>query len=370
MTNTNSSSDAKAVQVETTPVQLKEQAASMTPDQLKARILKQVEFYFCDSNIVNDKFMKGEVAKNEEGWVEIKVIASFKRMKALTEDLEVVAAALRGSKVLLKVSEDGTKVKRTSPIPESFDSAPMTVRVKNIPTTASLDAIEEFLQSRVAPEGNVRRVKKLFNRKTKEFIGKAFVEFDSEETAKAQHNVVAVAEGEEFPEEQKTTSDVVFQEAKLVIEHLSVWRKRKGKKWGELKKGKNGKRARDGKKVFKVDKVCDRILHLDGIPAGTTFAQIKEELGKHGGVRFVEFKEGDTSAFVRMYNGHKKVGEGVVGTTELSAKKVLAQFQAAGATINGGKVACRALEGEEEEAHWVKLTETLKASQSNKRQRR
>ena len=42
MTNTNSSSDAKAVQVETTPVQLKEQAASMTPDQLKARILKQV----------------------------------------------------------------------------------------------------------------------------------------------------------------------------------------------------------------------------------------------------------------------------------------------------------------------------------------
>lgn len=319
--------------------------------------------------------MKEQVAKNEEGWVEIAVIASFKRMKALTEDLQVVAAALRESKALLKVSEDGAKVKRTSPIPESFDGSAMTVRVKNIPATATLDALEEFFQSRVAPAGNVRRVKKLFNRKTKEFIGKAFVEFDSEETAKAQHNVVEVKEGEEFPEEQKTTNDVVFQEAKLVIEHYAVWRKRKGIKWEARKGKKNGKGGTKRKRgrEFKMDKVCDRILALSDIGAGTTYTQIREELGKYGGVRFVDFKDGETSAIVRMYNGHKKAGEGVVGTTELSAKKVQAAFEAAGSAVNGAKVGCRALEGEEEAAYWVKLAETMKASLANKgtkRQRR
>lgn len=327
--------------------------AAMTPEQLSARILKQVEFYFCDSNIVKDKFLKGKVAENEEGWVEIAVIASFKRMKAMSEDMKVIVDSLKKSKSLLKVSEDGTKVKRTSPIPENFNAEPCTCRVKEIPESASLDEIEDFFQARVAPAGSVRRVKKLHDRQTKAFIGKAFVEFDSEETAKSQHN--AVVEGGEQKE-------VLFKEAKITIEHVPLWKARKGKKGGNKKnnKRKDNGSTDDRDKEFKIEKVPDRILLITGLPEGAQWNDIKDALKPFGGVRFVEIANG--TAHVRLHNGN----DGGAGTAELSAKKCAESFTAAGALVGEARVAVKALGGEEEEKYWARAIETMKAAEKAK----
>ena len=40
-----------------------------------------MEFYFSDANLPTDAFLIKKVKANEEGWVNLSVIASFNRMK-------------------------------------------------------------------------------------------------------------------------------------------------------------------------------------------------------------------------------------------------------------------------------------------------
>ncbi len=82
-----------------------------------AEILKQVEFYFSDANLPRDKFLWTLTVSDpkKQGWVPISQIASFKRMQRF-QPLEAIVTALRGSKELLEVNEDGTAVRRKIPL--------------------------------------------------------------------------------------------------------------------------------------------------------------------------------------------------------------------------------------------------------------
>jgi La domain len=88
----------------------------------EAEIVKQVEFYFSDANLPHDKFLWSltQADPKKEGWVSIKQIASFKRMQRF-KPLEAVVKALRTSKELLEVSEDGTLVRRKIPLVKPTD---------------------------------------------------------------------------------------------------------------------------------------------------------------------------------------------------------------------------------------------------------
>ena len=55
-------------------------------DDLCEKIVQQVEFYFSDANITRDKFLLKHVRRNKEGFVSLKLVASFKRVKHLTKD--------------------------------------------------------------------------------------------------------------------------------------------------------------------------------------------------------------------------------------------------------------------------------------------
>eukprot|EP00456_Euglypha_rotunda_P007909 TRINITY_DN11465_c0_g1_i10.p1 TRINITY_DN11465_c0_g1~~TRINITY_DN11465_c0_g1_i10.p1 ORF type:complete len:128 (+),score=16.74 TRINITY_DN11465_c0_g1_i10:117-500(+) len=85
---------------------------SASDQKIADKVLKQVEFYFSDSNLPKDKYLRG-LAQAGDGWVPIATIATFKRMRQLTTDLNIVITALKQSKELLEVSTDGTKVRRT-----------------------------------------------------------------------------------------------------------------------------------------------------------------------------------------------------------------------------------------------------------------
>ena len=81
-----------------------------------SEILRQVEFYFSDANLPRDKFLWTLASDpKKQGWVPISSIASFKRMQRFQPN-EAVVAALRQSKELLEVSEDGTAVRRKIPL--------------------------------------------------------------------------------------------------------------------------------------------------------------------------------------------------------------------------------------------------------------
>ncbi|XP_009887453.1 PREDICTED: la-related protein 6-like [Charadrius vociferus] len=96
---------------------------SIPDPQLVRRIVSQVEFYLSDENLAKDAFLLKHVQKNKMGFVSIKLLTSFKKVKYLTRDWRLTLYALQFSE-LLEVNEEGTKVRRRVPVPESLLSVP------------------------------------------------------------------------------------------------------------------------------------------------------------------------------------------------------------------------------------------------------
>lgn len=92
-------------------------------EELAQRINSQVEFYFSDANITKDAFLLKHVRRNKEGYVSLKLISSFKRVKHLTKDWRVVADALKRS-TKLEINEAGTKLRRKEPLPAYDETTP------------------------------------------------------------------------------------------------------------------------------------------------------------------------------------------------------------------------------------------------------
>jgi La-related protein 7 len=114
-------------------------------EELKAKIVKQVEFYFSDTNLPTDHHLMKYVKKDPQGFVPIPVVASFKKIKNLVKNHGVVAAALRNS-LQLVVSEDGKKVRRLHPLPEIDleEVQARTVVAENLPIDCSVEKLEEL----------------------------------------------------------------------------------------------------------------------------------------------------------------------------------------------------------------------------------
>ncbi|CAG5088435.1 Similar to LARP6: La-related protein 6 (Homo sapiens) [Cotesia congregata] len=93
-------------------------------DDLAEKIAAQVEFYFSDENIVKDAFLLKHVKRNKEGYVSLKLISSFKRVKHLSRDWRVVGAALRAKSTKLQVNDLGTKLRRRDPLPQYDQTLP------------------------------------------------------------------------------------------------------------------------------------------------------------------------------------------------------------------------------------------------------
>ncbi|XP_020653640.3 la-related protein 6 [Pogona vitticeps] len=101
-----------------------ESSDSSMPDlQLVRKIVSQVEFYLSDDNLAKDAFLLKHVQKNKMGFVSIKLLTSFKKVKYLTRDWRVTLYALQFSEKL-EVNEEGTKVRRKTPIPEYLVNIP------------------------------------------------------------------------------------------------------------------------------------------------------------------------------------------------------------------------------------------------------
>jgi La-related protein 7 len=125
-------------------------------EELKAKIVKQVEFYFSDTNLPTDNYLMKYVKRDPQGFVPIPVVASFRKIKNLVKNHGVVAAALRNSPLLV-VSEDGKKVRRVHPLPEVDleEVQARTVVAENLPADHSIETIEQLF----GKVGNVKMVR-------------------------------------------------------------------------------------------------------------------------------------------------------------------------------------------------------------------
>ncbi|XP_068637104.1 la-related protein 6A [Aristolochia californica] len=114
-------------------------------DELRDKIIRQVEYYFGDENLPTDKFLLKHVKKNKEGFVPIGLIASFRKMKKLCPDILLIEAALKASSHLV-ISSDGKRVRRLHPLPDTDikDGMSRTVLVENLPEDHSSENIQRI----------------------------------------------------------------------------------------------------------------------------------------------------------------------------------------------------------------------------------
>jgi len=120
-------------------------AAELPPD-VAAAVVKQVEFYFSNTNLPTDEFLLKQIRKSHHGWVNLHVIARFARMKALTNSILGIASALRKSEALV-ISADGQAVRRKDPLPQAdpVDVAERTVVAENLPRgNPSIDSLTKL----------------------------------------------------------------------------------------------------------------------------------------------------------------------------------------------------------------------------------
>ncbi|XP_012584229.1 PREDICTED: la-related protein 6 isoform X2 [Condylura cristata] len=78
-------------------------------EELIKKLVDQIEFYFSDENLEKDAFLLKHVRRNKLGYVSVKLLTSFKKVKHLTRDWRTTAHALKYS-VILELNEDHRKL--------------------------------------------------------------------------------------------------------------------------------------------------------------------------------------------------------------------------------------------------------------------
>lgn len=136
---------AESEQGQGTAATVVQPAKPMVTEEVKSKIVNQVELWFSDTNLPTDNYLMKFVKKDPEGFVPIPVVASLRKIKNLVKNHGVVAAALRNS-TLLVVSEDGKRVRRAHPLPEVNleEVQSRTVVAEDLPENSSIGSIQEL----------------------------------------------------------------------------------------------------------------------------------------------------------------------------------------------------------------------------------
>lgn len=75
--------------------------------QLYANIVTQIDYYFSNENLVKDTYLRRNM--DENGWVSVSLIAGFKKVSNLTDNVQLILDAMRTSTI---VEVQGDKIRR------------------------------------------------------------------------------------------------------------------------------------------------------------------------------------------------------------------------------------------------------------------
>eukprot|EP01132_Coremiostelium_polycephalum_P006115 gene6115-7620_t len=329
-----------------------------TPDttttnaSLESKVLKQVEYYFSDSNYPNDKFLKTEAAKNTDGYILIDVIASFNRMKTLTTDLQFISDTLKKSSKL-QISEDGKMVRRTDPVPDAGNHE-NTLYSKGWPDNTTIEMVESFFE----PFGKVLSVR-LRKRLNKSFKGSLHVDFESEESVKKVIEAAPKLEDKELI--YQTFADFANEKKEQQKQFITSKQNKRKSSGGDLKDEveKEDKEEKEdeeeeaaAEEEEKEEIVPGTIVSFTGCGTGLHRGDIKQIFAEYGDVLFVGFNTNDTSGSVRY-------------KTAESAKKAMETLTTDKKEFAGQVPTYSILEGEEEKKAWEKVFE-MKRNSKNK----
>lgn len=335
-------------------VKIDESVDTSPMNDLEKKIVRQIDYYFGDINFPRDKFMNEK--KDQEGWIPLSVMLTFKRLETLTTDTEIIIKALKKSDTqFIQVSEDHQKIRRAPefPLPESNEEHRKqlllrTAYVKGFPIAATLDELLTWFDGKNT-ENVTKRV--FLDKSTKKFSfkGSVFAVFKTVEDCKA------FIEGGPYHYDTDKSELIVKWQEKYIEE------KRQERQNAKAENAKLKKDCAPGDKKGKggFDNFDWCIAHLKGLNVETVRDDIKAQfLEKYSTeVKFVEHEKGEDEAFIRL--GSSEAGTKLIEQLEGDEKKV---------EVNGTPVVVRLLEGEELEKHVEKTKEGMANSKGyNKR---
>jgi lupus La protein len=315
------------------------------------KIIRQVEYYFSDINLSKDKFLQEEIQK-DAGWVPLNILTTFKRLKDLSSDSQVIIDSLKKSTSnLLEIDEENKKVRRTKALPDDLAEFEMTskkntVYVKGFPESLNLDELYSFFEK----FGKVLNIYMRRIPSTKTFKGSVFVTFETNEQVT-----------DFMAKEEVKYEDVVLnretQEAYFVRKGPEFEKKRNAKKDKEQEKEEKKKQLLEAEEAFlKEQKVPNAVLHLKGFNSEASRESIKEIFDNHSAVRWIDYVRGQPEGFIRFVEAN---------SAKPTLEKVLEEGNGT-LKIKDAIIEARVVEGEEEEEYWKDVLKQMRESRMSK----
>jgi len=138
--------------------------ATSSPSEPSEALVEQLSFYFTDANLRRDRFMKTFTGADGTGKMPVETLATFNRVKALTQDVGTIVAALRlipGLQVSDPSEQEGHTVQRTRTLPAKDDSEVgshlLLSMVARLPTRDGSDGAPASLPCHASGAHGVRR---------------------------------------------------------------------------------------------------------------------------------------------------------------------------------------------------------------------
>lgn len=115
------------------------------PDPLlPEKIVKQIEYYFSNENLVKDTYLRQNM--DEQGWVPVSLIAGFKKVLYLTDNIQLILDAMRAS---TKVEVQGSKLRRRNDWMNWLISTPAHYSNLSSPRAAGQPPNQDLLASQL-----------------------------------------------------------------------------------------------------------------------------------------------------------------------------------------------------------------------------
>jgi len=305
----------------------------MSSPSIAQQLKAQLEFYFGDANLSKNRFLSKTLHENG-GWLDISVLCGFKKVQAITSDVNVVKEAI---KLIDFLELNGNQVRRKTPIAQKsvWEIKKSTLRVEPI----SLDATIEGLHQIFDKYGPVVFIDIPKNKEDHKRMGYALVEFDKRESARNALKSFSKGEMDASSSSSSSSSSIQFK-----LTSLSKW------EWDRKKENK--------KKAHTF--TPGLIVHFDN--GGETLersvlSKILGDLYPTIQIMYISIEPNSSFGFIRFSNpgDAQKVVEEVVGER--------------GLLVSGKPLALRILEGKEEKDYWEMIAKKKKTNKKNQKDR-
>lgn len=297
-------------------------------EEVAKKVMKQLEYYFGDRNLPQDRFMLREVAV-DNGWIALDTMLNFKRLANICNDKAQIAKIVTdGNSDLLQLNEEKNKIRRNpeKPLPkgteaEKNSSNAKTVYVKGLAADMTIDEAEQWFEA----HGAMAYIKMRKDAENK-FKGSVFAEFSNQSDCDA-----FLAKGE-----LKSGEEVVTKMLR------SDYYKEKNQKMKDTKNEKRSAQLGDAAttpvEVENVEYEKGLVLRVDGLEGTELTREQFKDLFEGKGLEWVTFNKGDPKANLRFAKS---------ATEALESVKVDGKF-----IVSEKELTVTLIEGDEEEAYW------------------